>query len=584
MSKDIFRHWANNGRKVRRLVIDEAHQILSEEDFRPQFQKIRELAEFKVQLIYLTASLPKRLETQFLSHTCLPPDTTIIRAPSNQPHISYIKLTYSSMNTDLMRLAVDVATIMTEVMGPNRKGIFFCSTINEADTLGAKYTKNCVSHSKLPFSMKAENEARWKSGQSKWIAATTGMICGIDDANVGVVIFVGLGYGLLNLYQGAGRSGRDGTPSWTIVLQSSNTYMAIPKNGLPDDPQCREESDKWLLADECRRIAFSSLFDRARVSCPDLINAHYCDFCKPDLPLIEALRSKIVDPPVFNPPEDNFDNFNCDLSTLDFDGVLELSATAITTSLHSAVNTAASSPSLAVLSKSTPSLLHLPSSHKSSFSSFSSPFQPTSSASTSSDPFLFAPTPAAPSMHLERQVAYYKTTKSTKETKSKILNNLTTKLLGMCPLCWAYQGIFVARHKDRQWIQCRGPEGQGFMEMGFDRPFKKKIKFPPYKFCYRCHLPQDEFMPPSHPNMASGKKGSKECPHEDLVVFLVIFIRREKAWWERACKAFGLASNMSEPDLVKWYTAEDIQGGFNNSLELIIWFYLEKEKERMQIL
>ena len=123
MSKDIFRHWANNGRKVRRLVIDEAHQILSEEDFRPQFQKIRELAEFKVQLIYLTASLPKRLETQFLSHTCLPPDTTIIRAPSNQPHISYIKLTYSSMNTDLMRLAVDVATIMTEVMGPNRKGI-----------------------------------------------------------------------------------------------------------------------------------------------------------------------------------------------------------------------------------------------------------------------------------------------------------------------------------------------------------------------------------------------------------------------------------------------------------------------------
>jgi superfamily II DNA helicase RecQ len=253
--------------------MDEAHQIITESEFRPQFLKLCELAEFKVQLIYLTASLPKRLEAQFLIQTCLPPDTIIIRAPSDQPQISYIKLTFNSMNTNRIRLAVDVADIMTEVMGPDRKGIFFCSTVEEADILGVKYTSNCVSHSKLPFGIKAENEAKWKSGESKWIAATTGMICGIDDSNVGVIIFVGLGYGLVNLYQGAGRSGRDGTPSWTIVLQSSNTYMAIPSKGLKDDPQCIQESDAWLLADECRRIGFSSLFDKARVSCSDAFDS-----------------------------------------------------------------------------------------------------------------------------------------------------------------------------------------------------------------------------------------------------------------------------------------------------------------------
>ena len=84
-------------------------------------------------------------------------------------------------------------------------------------------------------------------------------------------------------------------------------------------------------------------------------------------------------------------------------------------------------------------------------------------------------------------------------------------------------------------------------------------------------------MPPSHPKFESGMK---ECPHEDFVVLLVIFIRQDPEWWRRACKAFGIASNMSESDLVKWYTAEDIQGGFNNSLELILWFYMEKEKVR----
>jgi hypothetical protein len=48
------------------------------------------------------------------------------------------------------------------------------------------------------------------------------------------------------------------------------------------------------------------------------------------------------------------------------------------------------------------------------------------------------------------------------------------------------------------------------MEMGFDQPFKKKIKFPAYKFfCWRCHPLQDNFMPPSYPNMDSGVKGLK---------------------------------------------------------------------------
>jgi hypothetical protein len=90
-------------------------------------------------------------------------------------------------------------------------------------------------------------------------------------------------------------------------------------------------------------------------------------------------------------------------------------------------------------------------------------------------------------------------------------------------------------------------------------------------------------MPPSHPDFKSGKRGSKECPHEDFVVILVIFIHQDKEWWKRACEAFGLASNMSESEIVAWYTAEDIQGGFNNSLELILWFYVEKKKERKEL-
>ena len=56
-------------------MIDEAHQILSEEDFHPS-TVLENLWTCRVQSptdIHLTASLPKRLRTQFLSHTCIPP-------------------------------------------------------------------------------------------------------------------------------------------------------------------------------------------------------------------------------------------------------------------------------------------------------------------------------------------------------------------------------------------------------------------------------------------------------------------------------------------------------------------------------
>lgn len=502
-------------------------------------------------MIYLTASLPKRLESRFMIEACLPPDTLIIRAPSDQPQISYNKLNFNNMNTDVIRLAVDVAQIMTTVMGPKRKGIIFCSTIAEADVLGAKIAQGCISHSKLPTKDKTANEARWKAGDFQWIAATTGLICGIDEPNVGAIIFVGLGYGLVNLYQGGGRSGRDKTPSWTIVLRSLNTHLSLPKNGIRDDPQCIQESDDWRLAEECRRIGFSSLFDNARVTCFDLQDAHFCDFCKPDSELLAILRSKIIDPLVQRPVEDNYDSFDCDLMNIDFEGIPELSGVRSSTPSY---HYTSSEPTASTSS------LHLP----------------------TADPFRFAPTPGQPSMQIERRVAYYHALLSTKEEKSRALNAFTTMLFGKCPLCWAYQGILVPRHKG-MWIQCRGPQGKGFMAVMYTVwAFKKKIKFPKYQFCWKCHLPQDkDFMPPSHPNYESGDRGSKQCPHEDLVVLLVLFIRQDReGWWRRACDAFGLASNISEEDFVKWYTAEDVRGGFNNSLELILWFYMEKERER----
>lgn len=562
-----FRHWALNGDYALRWVLDEAHLLLSDSGFRPQFKLLREHANFYVQRIFLTATLAKRLEQRFLAEACMPPTTKIIRAPCNQPHISYIKLTYNIMNTNDKRLAIDVANILNNIMGDDRIGIIFCSSRQEADQFGNRFTHGCVSHSQLPEGTKTRNEAEWKGGQKRWIAATTGLTLGVDSPVVGAVIFMGVTYGMNFLYQGAGRSGRDGRPSWVVVLQPEDTSLVLIPRQLDGDPECLVEAQLWLQATECRRLGFTRLYDEDEVSCNDLPGAHFCDFCGPKSDLLLSLQAKIIDPPKPVPTKpmadnDDYDTFGIDdLLNVDFDGVPELG---------SVPSTIVSNPARSSLSNTSAS--HIPSLSATPVSDMSMAL---------SDPLRDAPAPGRPSMQVQQNVAYHKSTQAALETRQHILNTMTTMLLGKCPLCWAYRGVLEPKHNQRLWIHCRGPEERGFIKhMGAVWKFKKLITLPKYQSCWKCHLPQANLSPPSHPDLESGDRGNKPCPHEDLVVLVFGFIRYNEAWWDRARLHFGLASNIGEAEIARWYARESVPGGFINGVVLMLWFYLEKEKER----
>lgn len=261
----------------------------------PQFHCLFDYAMFNTQRIFLIEALPKRLQNHFLEQAHLSPNTTIIRAPCDQPNISYIKLTYNTMNMSKRQFVINVANILSTVMGPDRIGIIFCSSYIEADELGSHFTEGCISHSRLPDEQKTNNEAEWKAGRKQWIAATAEMVLSTNSPNVGAVIFLGIKYGMNFLYQGARKSGRDGQCSWVIVLQDEQSQFAMPHDSLDDgDPQCLVESQAWLQANECRRLGFTKLYDDAMVSCTDLLNAHFCDFCKPDSDLMVKLKALII--------------------------------------------------------------------------------------------------------------------------------------------------------------------------------------------------------------------------------------------------------------------------------------------------
>jgi hypothetical protein len=235
------------------------------------------------------------METDLLEALSLAQSTTIIRAEVHQPKIRYHILYTEPSVTSIIRLTIDLAKLLTsQFLGPQKKGIIFCTSRWEANTISDTFTK-CTSHSDVAREDRNHMEAEWFSGHKQWIAATTGMIHGVDHSNVGAVIFVGLPYGLINVYQGAGRAARNGEPAVCFLITKALPFVHVGK--YQKDVECRYEGDAWVAnREQCRRIGLSQLMDGKPTDCLHLSGCEPCDICEPNTPLLDAIQSIIPDP------------------------------------------------------------------------------------------------------------------------------------------------------------------------------------------------------------------------------------------------------------------------------------------------
>ena len=469
------RHWATHEKKAIRLVLDEAHQILTQRDFRPMFTKLLALAQFTVQKIFLTASLPLRLERAFLMGLGLPLSTRIVRTYSDQPQISYNIVRFSSMNTDEIRLAIDCAKLLESLMEADQQGVIFCTTKNQAKELHSKFTK-CSSYSDLPAPERGHNELIWKNGDCRWITSTTGLIQGIDLSNIDATVFLGMPYGLLNLYQGFGRGGRDGRKCWSVMLCQSNAHLMLGKLREEDDIACQREGDESSSYVGCQRVGFSQLLDGRDMPCAELTDSHLCDQCDPMSEFIQKIDPLIIDPlssPVPTaqhrlPQQDvdpDFESFALDLMAINVRVLDQI-----------------------------PALTQNPAS---------------SATNHPPPPFHLPPIVTDPAINILRDTSFYHLMLTTKKKKTAAMHAMVNMFFGKCVVCWAYQEIIVPRHNDL-WVACQLTRSYVAHMVGW-QALKKKICFTvKYQYCYKCQLPQTPpFMPSCHPNFESGDRGFK---------------------------------------------------------------------------
>jgi len=525
---------------VKRFVVDECHQVITSDTYRQKFSAVKELAQYPVQKIYITATLAVFLEDYFLQQVYLPRSTPVIREPTNRTNIIYHLLRIEQRVRKAKDVVVDLAKLVEGVLWTMAsRGIIFCLAREDVDELAPLFG-NTKSHSDMETADRSELQEKWNIGLPghRWMVATTGFIHGIDHPDVDTVIFLEMPFGLNNFVQGGGRAGRSGRPAHVFLLDYCSTFIQPPSHEVDKNAVAAGVQFVGNVSD-CRRGILSDVMDGLRIQCSDLLNAEPCDICRPDSSLVIESKKLLLPIRVDTPDYDQYDEgFWMDASLASMDE-----------SFFNPTQSQASS------------------------------FQHTEVQPSSS------PDQITPSSSLLLDQAIYLKLKQDKVGKVAELTLLTKAVGGImdntqtsyCVICWVWKNKRVIKSTDhRYFIGCKSKE-DGYVghALGWI-DLKKKFRFPKFQYCWKCGLPQGEYTLSTHSSFKMG--ASIKCPFDDLVVLLIWYILHTKDIWKKACSAFpGIHANMSLADITKWLVTEDQPHLFYNGLELVIWFWMSNK-------
>lgn len=266
-------------RQLDRIVLDECHVLLeSTARWRPQFLEMTEMTKKGTQVVYLTATLPPKLESAFFDIAGLDArDVVLYRDRTTRTNIKYQVQEYlrGTLDDAISRL---VEVKKTEYQ-PAAQIIVYCRSIEETKRLGQLL--RCTAYYKEVGTDddKARILRRFLRKEETVITATNALGLGLDATGVRVVIHTYMCDLLRQYVQESGRAGRSGLKSEAILLRACWSKKG---GGMGKETGRRLElpAREYLDSHRCRRISLDDDMDgrKDRQQCET--GEEKCDFCE----------------------------------------------------------------------------------------------------------------------------------------------------------------------------------------------------------------------------------------------------------------------------------------------------------------
>jgi RecQ family ATP-dependent DNA helicase len=299
-------------RELVRFVFDECHTIMdSTADFRPKMRQLGELASREVQMVFLTATLPPRMEPEFMRIMKIrPDDARVFRAPTTRGNIAYSVHEYDP-HVDETEAVCRLVQAKLEQHAAPAKVIVYGGTIANTQALSQALGCHEYYHEVGDREEKETIMGRWQQGDGRLIVATNAFGLGIDAPDVRVVIHAGAIHQMRGYSQESGRGGRDGQRSEAIVVMPAGKQEGFRKQqarmqartqpwkirsrmiSAADAKQVEwDKMERFLSGDKCRRIFLDAEMDARtdRLRCEE--GEARCDVCEQDDAMMAELEAQ----------------------------------------------------------------------------------------------------------------------------------------------------------------------------------------------------------------------------------------------------------------------------------------------------